>query len=111
MRMQLRLIRLLHGLQYMQVSGGCHSNYHHLPLHTEVWMLHTEGCWQRTATMHMCSKTPRSSLQELRQPLKAFGIPHALGDAHHKELDRAGDLGCFLCLPAIGHVVVKLQTM
>merc|ERR1711972_352912 len=49
------------------------------------------------------------SLQELRQPLKSFGVTHALRDAHHEQFDWAGCCGSLFELFAIGHVVEELQ--
>merc|ERR1712039_374413 len=49
------------------------------------------------------------SVQELRQPLEALCVAHALDAAAHEQLDRPDPRSVGLGVPAIGHVAVEPQ--
>mmetsp|Transcript_91646 Transcript_91646/g.263749 ORF Transcript_91646/g.263749 Transcript_91646/m.263749 type:complete len:285 (+) Transcript_91646:153-1007(+) len=57
----------------------------------------------------MSPRRRKTLLQELRQPLEAFGIAHALHHADHEELDGAHAGVVFLHLAAVGHMAVKAE--
>merc|ERR1719270_2151323 len=69
------------------------------------WGVHVSGAFGQSASPEVFS------LQELRQPLEALSIAHALDNTHHEELDRATLRSCFLHLLPISHVIEELQAL
>merc|ERR1719270_2200231 len=78
---------------------------HHRAGYCTWWGVHDSGALGQSVSPEVFS------LQELRQPLEALSIAHALDNTHHEELDWASLRNCFLHLLPVSHVIEELQAL